>query len=161
ASALERTDRAWPSPLARSGSDHRYDRGRAVWDHVCRLHRRPRPPARRGGQRHYRHRFQRHPDRGRTKEPIVRTNMRLRIPLLAVTPCCLLLAGGKPQKPAGSPPGKPEVKVSLPLVKEVIDYEYFTGYTQAYRRVELRPNVNVTGYTIEAIKFQDGEIVPK
>jgi len=47
----------------------------------------------------------------------------------------------------------PEVKVSLPVVREVTDYEDFTGRTDAKLTVEVR--ARVTGY-LSKINFKDG-----
>jgi RND family efflux transporter MFP subunit len=85
--------------------------------------------------------------------------MRRLLWLLGLVP--VLLAGCKPTTPAAAAPGPPEVKVTTPAIQEVIDYEYFTGHTEAKQKVDLKPNVNVVGYALEEVKFKDGEIVPK
>jgi len=71
--------------------------------------------------------------------------------------CLLLLSGvlsGCAQAPVQpAPPKAPEVLVGLPLVREVTDYEIFTGRTEASKRVEIRSRV--TGY-LDKTHFQDG-----
>src|SRR5581483_5298580 len=52
----------------------------------------------------------------------------------------------------------PEVLVSLPISKEVTDYEDFTGRTEAVAAVEVR--ARATGY-LEKVNFQDGATVTK
>src|SRR6516225_8600344 len=71
---------------------------------------------------------------------------------------CISLAGCDRQvapaaamSPGSMPP--PEVKVSLPVVREVTDYEDFTGRTDAKLTVEVR--ARVTGY-LSKINFKDG-----
>jgi RND family efflux transporter MFP subunit len=60
----------------------------------------------------------------------------------------LAAAGCKNGQPPPPPPKTPEVLVSLPLVREVTDYETFTGRTEASKRVDLR--ARVTGYLSKA-----------
>ena len=59
--------------------------------------------------------------------------------------------GGRP--PAIAPPGTPEVVVTRPVLKEVVDYEDFTGWTRAVADVEVR--ARVTGY-LEKVLFTEG-----
>jgi RND family efflux transporter MFP subunit len=59
-------------------------------------------------------------------------------------------------QPKLTPPGPAEVEVSLPVVKEVTEYEDFTGRTEAVRAVEVR--ARVTGY-LEAVFFKEGDDV--
>jgi RND family efflux transporter MFP subunit len=70
-----------------------------------------------------------------------------------------LLAGagatGLAADPAVAPP---EVRVSQPLVREVADYEDFTGRTEAALQVELR--ARVSGY-LDKVLFKDGADVKK
>ncbi len=68
----------------------------------------------------------------------------------------VLGCGGRP--PAIAPPAVPEVVVSRPVVKEVVDYEDFTGYTRAVADVEVR--ARVTGY-LKKILFTEGTEVKK
>jgi RND family efflux transporter MFP subunit len=74
--------------------------------------------------------------------------------LLGLVP--ILMAGCKPNPPAAAPPGPPEVKVTTPIIENVTDFEYFTGHTEAYKKVDIR--ARVTGY-LEKINFKDGDIV--
>jgi RND family efflux transporter MFP subunit len=64
--------------------------------------------------------------------------------------------GGRP--PAVAPPGTPEVIVTRPVLKEVVDYEDFTGWTRAVADVEVR--ARVTGY-LEKVLFTEGTEVKK
>jgi RND family efflux transporter MFP subunit len=76
--------------------------------------------------------------------------------LLSLAP---LLAGcNNGTMPAAGPPRAPEVLVSTPLVREVTDYEFFTGRTEASERVDLRGRV--TGY-LEKTYFTEGALVQK
>jgi RND family efflux transporter MFP subunit len=77
--------------------------------------------------------------------------------LLLVVALVTVAAGCKRDQSGPPQQGPPEVKVSKPITdRNVIDYEYFTGHTEAYKRVEVRSHV--TGY-LEEIKFKDGDIV--
>jgi RND family efflux transporter MFP subunit len=62
------------------------------------------------------------------------------------------------QSTAPTAPKPPEVQVSLPVTKEVIDYEDFTGRTEAIAMVEVR--ARVTGY-LEKVLFTEGSEVEK
>ena len=64
--------------------------------------------------------------------------------------------GSRP--PAVVPPGAPEVVVSQPVVKEIVNYEDFTGQTRAVADVEVR--ARVTGY-LEKVYFTEGVEVKK
>src|SRR5262249_2901778 len=61
------------------------------------------------------------------------------------------------QKPGPDAP-PPEVAVSLPVAQQVVDYEEFTGRTEAAATVDLR--ARVTGY-LDKILFKEGEAVKK
>src|SRR5207248_6863194 len=64
---------------------------------------------------------------------------------------------GEDQKPGpDSPP--PDVAVILPVVRDVVDYQDFTGRTQAVAAVEFR--ARVTGY-LDKILFKEGAEVQK
>jgi RND family efflux transporter MFP subunit len=68
-------------------------------------------------------------------------------------------AAGCAQNQAAPPPAKPvTVKVSVPVVKEVTDYEEFVGRTEACKMVEIR--ARVTGY-LNNLGFRDGALVEK
>jgi len=82
----------------------------------------------------------------------------MRMIFLALSVACALTAGCV-RGPTGPPPAKtPEVLVSLPISKEVTDYEDFTGRTEAVAAVEVR--ARATGY-LEKVNFQDGATVTK
>ena len=74
--------------------------------------------------------------------------------LAALVP--LLFAGCARQQPQAPPPKPPEVMVGEPVVKEVTDYEIFTGRTEASQRVDIR--ARVTGY-LEKTNFTEGALV--
>jgi RND family efflux transporter MFP subunit len=65
----------------------------------------------------------------------------------------LLGCGGAPSL---APPPVPKVTVSRPIVREVTDYEDFTGRTDAISTVDIR--ARVTGYLMK-VTFKDGDIV--
>jgi multidrug efflux system membrane fusion protein len=60
--------------------------------------------------------------------------------------------------PGGAAPPPPPVTVARPVVKEVVEYDDFTGRFEAVDFVEVR--ARVTGY-IERVAFQDGTMVKK
>jgi membrane fusion protein, multidrug efflux system len=81
--------------------------------------------------------------------------------LLHVACCALLLlltmAGcDKGQAAPTKKPALTEVVVSQPVVKEVTDYEYFVGRTEAKARVEVR--ARVSGY-LDKVFFREGDEV--
>lgn len=65
-----------------------------------------------------------------------------------------MLAACEGQKPAPPPP--PEVTVSKPLVREVMEWDEYTGRLEAVDSVDVR--ARVSGY-LQSIHFQDGQIV--
>jgi RND family efflux transporter MFP subunit len=69
--------------------------------------------------------------------------------LVAVVGC-----GGRTQ--AVVAPGPPEVIVSKPVAREIVDYEDFTGHTEAVADVAVR--ARVTGY-LDKVLFKEGEEV--
>ncbi len=72
---------------------------------------------------------------------------------------CLVFAGcddGSDQASQGSAPPPPTVTVAQPLVKELIEWDEFTGRFEAIESVEIRPRV--AGYVQEEA-FEDGAIV--
>jgi multidrug efflux system membrane fusion protein len=56
------------------------------------------------------------------------------------------------------PPATPTVSVSRPVIREVVEYEYFTGRTAAPFTVDVRPRV--TGY-LKEIPFKEGREIKK
>src|SRR5262249_19899689 len=61
----------------------------------------------------------------------------------------------KPQQPAMGPPA---VEVSKAVLRDVIDYEEFTGRTEAFETVEVR--ARVSGH-LDKVLFTDGALVKK
>lgn len=74
--------------------------------------------------------------------------------LLLFTP--LWLASCKESTENAAAPPAPEVTVSAPLKKNIIEWDEYTGRFQAVERVEVR--ARVSGY-LEEIRFKDGDIV--
>ena len=74
---------------------------------------------------------------------------------LAVLGFGFLLFSCKPSAQVQAPP-PPVVTVAKPVVKEVVDWLYFTAQTQAVISVDIRPRVS--GY-IDKITFPEGGIV--
>lgn len=66
-----------------------------------------------------------------------------------------LLTGCTHKPPPAAPP-VPEVEVSVPIEREVTDYEDFTGRTDAVYSVDIR--ARVTGYLVK-VNFKDGDQV--
>jgi len=72
---------------------------------------------------------------------------------------CAALAGcGHTQAEAQKPPPPPEVLVSLPIMRQVVDYEDFPGRTEAVNAVEIRARVG--GY-LEKVHFKEGAEIKK
>ena len=68
----------------------------------------------------------------------------------------LSIAGcAKPVAPAIKP-APPDVFVEVPISRGVTDYEDFTGRTEAYKMVDVRPEI--TG-RLKSVYFRDGEFV--
>ncbi|MEA2116442.1 MAG: efflux RND transporter periplasmic adaptor subunit [Thermodesulfobacteriota bacterium] len=70
----------------------------------------------------------------------------------------IFLIGCQKEKLQAPPPKPPEVTVAKPVVKDVTNYVYFTGYTEARKSVELRARVE--GF-LESFYFKPGELVKK
>jgi membrane fusion protein, multidrug efflux system len=68
---------------------------------------------------------------------------------------CILSAGCNRSTQAPAPP-PPPVTVATPIRKEVVEWDEYTGRTEAVESVEVRPRVS--GY-IEQISFKDGQLV--
>jgi multidrug efflux system membrane fusion protein len=73
--------------------------------------------------------------------------------LLAAT---LVLGGCGPRHDTGNPAGPPVVRVTRPVERQVTEYEYFTGRTDAVDSVDVR--ARVTGY-LTKINFTSGRQV--
>ena len=82
----------------------------------------------------------------------------------AIIPCMLLLTAlvfsgcDNKTKDAAAPPAPPKVTVAVPVVQDVTNYVYFTGYTEARKSVELRARVE--GY-LETFSFTPSALVNK
>jgi RND family efflux transporter MFP subunit len=76
-----------------------------------------------------------------------------RLLLLVVAGCVTLaLAGGcRHAEPTAPPP--PKVAVAKPVIRDIVEWDEYTGRTQALEAVEVRPRV--TGY-VQSIQFADG-----
>jgi len=77
-----------------------------------------------------------------------------RLPLVGLL---FLLAACQPQQ-AAPPPPPPQVTVSQPVVREVVEWDEFTGRLEAVESVDVR--ARVSGY-LQAVHFADGEMVKK
>jgi membrane fusion protein, multidrug efflux system len=81
----------------------------------------------------------------------------LRAVFSLVVPAAAIALGGCAKPPlAPIKAAAPEVFVELPTVQRVTDYEDFTGRTEAFRVVDIRPEV--TG-KLKSILFKDGDFV--
>jgi RND family efflux transporter MFP subunit len=67
----------------------------------------------------------------------------------------LALAGCGAKKNDGPPPAVP-VSVSLPMQRQVVDWDEFVGRFEAIQTVEVRPRIS--GY-VQKVAFRDGDIV--
>ena len=68
---------------------------------------------------------------------------------------CILSAGCKQSTQAPAPP-PPPVTVATPIHKEIVEWDEYTGRTEAVESVDVRPRVS--GY-IDQINFKDGQLV--
>ena len=68
----------------------------------------------------------------------------------------LAFAGCSKPAPEMPPFPPPAVSISLPLEREVTDYQNFTGRTAATRMIQVR--ARVTGY-LDKVNFKDGDLV--
>jgi RND family efflux transporter MFP subunit len=66
--------------------------------------------------------------------------------------------GPREASPSSAAPRPPDVVVSRPVVKQITDYNDFTGRTEAVASVEVR--ARVTGY-LEKVLFKEGDDVKK
>src|SRR5258705_10911256 len=95
------------------------------------------------------------PREGRIKMSLGRIRF---APLIAgVLWCCLFIVGCKPvaAQPASE---RVAVGVAKPVVKEIVDWDEYTGRLAAVDSVEVRARVG--GY-LDDIQFKDGQIVSK
>src|SRR5258708_4211129 len=77
---------------------------------------------------------------------------------LATVALSLWLAGCNKQQPVAHGPPAPEVTVSKPEQKEVVNWNELTGRTAAVKLVNVTPRVS--GYIVD-IPFKEGDIVHK
>jgi multidrug efflux system membrane fusion protein len=70
---------------------------------------------------------------------------------------CVLLSACQQQQ-AATPPPPPKVTVSQPVLREVIEWDEFTGRIEAVESVEIR--ARVSGY-LQSVHFTHGAIVKK
>ena len=77
--------------------------------------------------------------------------------LIAAAAGVTILTGCRSEPPV-QPPAAPAVTVAPVETREVVEWDEFTGRTEAVETVEVRPRVS--GY-IEEVRFRSGEIVNK
>ena len=80
--------------------------------------------------------------------------------ILALCVMCSLLLSAcseeEPQDKSASAPPPPKVEVATPLIKEIIEWDEYTGRFEAVERVDI--SARISGYLSE-IRFTDGEYV--
>ncbi|HEY8565641.1 MAG TPA: efflux RND transporter periplasmic adaptor subunit [Beijerinckiaceae bacterium] len=80
----------------------------------------------------------------------------LRIAFASLLLTALPIAQAAAQGPPGGPP--PPVTVAKPIVKDIVEYDDFTGRFEAVDAVEVR--ARVSGY-IDSVNFRDGGLVKR
>jgi len=70
----------------------------------------------------------------------------------------VIVCGCEKEKEKAPSPQPPEVTVAKPVIQNVTNYIYFTGYTEARKSVELRARVE--GF-LESFSFEPGALVKK
>jgi RND family efflux transporter MFP subunit len=78
-----------------------------------------------------------------------------RIPLLTAAPLALLAGCDKPAAP---PQALPAVQVAHPIVRQVSDWDDYTGRFEAVDAVDVRPRVSGA---VQSVHFSDGQKVQK
>ena len=78
------------------------------------------------------------------------------LPHLSLALFAALAAGGCKPQGQSQPPSPPPVTVATPIRKEVVEWDEYTGRTEAVESVEIRPRVS--GY-IDQISFKEGQLV--
>jgi RND family efflux transporter MFP subunit len=73
--------------------------------------------------------------------------------LLVLAGCTTLALAGGCHKAEPTAPPPPKVAVAKPVVRDIVEWDEYTGRTQALESVEVRPRV--TGY-VQSIQFADG-----
>jgi membrane fusion protein, multidrug efflux system len=69
---------------------------------------------------------------------------------------CLFLTACPQQQAATPPPPPPKVTVSQPLLREIVEWDEYTGRLEAVESVEVR--ARVSGY-LQSVHFTDGAVV--
>ena len=77
--------------------------------------------------------------------------------LCVLSAWCILLTACQ-QEQAAAPPPPPKVTVSQPVLREVVEWDEYTGRLEAVESVEVR--ARVSGY-LQSVHFTDGAIVKK
>jgi RND family efflux transporter MFP subunit len=83
------------------------------------------------------------------------THRTLFVPLAGL---CILFTACQPQPGAAPPPPPPKVTVSQPILREVVEWDEYTGRLEAVESVEVR--ARVSGY-LQSVHFTDGAVVKK
>jgi RND family efflux transporter MFP subunit len=78
--------------------------------------------------------------------------------LCVLSAWCILLTACQQQQAAAPPPPPPKVTVSQPVLRDVIEWDEYTGRIEAVESVEVR--ARVSGY-LQSVHFTDGAIVKK
>ena len=81
-----------------------------------------------------------------------------RVLLCVLAGWCVLLNACQQQQASAPPPPPPKVTVSQPVVREVVEWDDYTGRLEAVESVEVR--ARVSGY-LQSLHFTDGAIVKK
>src|SRR5712672_326679 len=79
-------------------------------------------------------------------------------PLLATVLLCFIYNLGCKPPQAAPAPERPSVGVAKPVVREIVDWDEYTGRLAAVDSVDVRARVG--GY-LDAIQFKDGQLVNK
>jgi RND family efflux transporter MFP subunit len=77
--------------------------------------------------------------------------------LCVLSAWCIMLTACQ-QEQAAAPPPPPKVTVSQPVLREVVEWDEYTGRLEAVESVEVR--ARVSGY-LQSVHFTDGAIVKK
>ena len=79
--------------------------------------------------------------------------------ILCVLPgLCILLSACPREQASAPPPPPPKVTVSQPILREVVEWDEYTGRLEAVESVEIR--ARVSGY-LQSVHFTDGAVVKK
>jgi RND family efflux transporter MFP subunit len=78
--------------------------------------------------------------------------------LCVLSAWCIVLTACQQEQAAAPPPPPPKVTVSQPVLREVVEWDEYTGRLEAVESVEVR--ARVSGY-LQSVHFTDGAIVKK